>query len=80
LTACDAVLEAAAYARHGDVPAQLRSLYVAGLPCTRTVKAKFHYAILVAEGPEQVRSWSQTYSELKFGLYHLARQQRTSTR
>ena len=54
-------------------------LIVAGLPCTRTVTAKFHYAILVAEGPKQVRSWSQTCSELKFGLYHLARQQRTST-
>jgi len=35
------------------------------------VKAKFHYAILVADrseaGRRQVRSWSQTFSELKFG-------------
>jgi len=34
--------------------------------CMRCVKAKFHYAIWF-EG-KLVRSWSQTCSELKFGL------------
>ena len=34
------------------------------LASSSQVKAKFHYAILVAD----IRSWSQTYSELEFGL------------
>jgi len=39
---------------------------------TCILKAKFHYDILVPDRPEagrrQVRSWSQTCSELEFGL------------
>jgi len=39
----------------------------------RLVNAKFHYAILVedrSDGRRQVRGWSQTCSELEFGLLH----------
>jgi len=35
---------------------------------SQNVKAKFHYAIWSQTGSKQVRSWSQTCSELKYGL------------
>jgi len=44
----------------------------------RSVKAKFHYAIWSQTGSKQVRSWSQTRSELEFGLSS-GSLQRTST-
>jgi len=34
----------------------------------KALKAKFHYAIWSQTGSKQVQSWSQTCSELKFGL------------
>jgi len=38
------------------------------LRTSEVVKAKFHYASWFEAGLELVRSWSQTYSKLKFGL------------
>jgi len=48
------------------------NFYNEGRNTSDEVKAKFHYAILVADrseaGRRQVWSWSQTCCELEFGL------------